>query len=590
MKRKPFSIISICLVFCLLFTTACGKDNNTPVADSTPDSVFDDPFAPERTEISFSDIPTRRYNDIDAFRSNASSLKDLSASENALEQLKEKYNYLYNELMKIQTYFIVSRIRYDIDIRSEALSEEFEYARSIYNEAYMLMQGSVAAVLSSPYKDDFTKVIGEDAAKLHSSQKILTKDEEARLTALYARESQYINDYYELLGKKYTAVYKGKAYTIDDINNPSLTSEAVNTILTSVQQQANNEMCPIYIELVKVRKEIAAIYGYESAAEYYYQSSYNRDYSPTDAQQLHAYIKQYLVPVYTKIQEVPLPKPPTHSIDTENLLPFAINYVNDISSDYGAILTSMSQRDMVFIATDKNKSADLAYTTVFNQYNQPFLYYRASGSWQDVTAMAHEIGHYLDMYLNGYAGAFTPTNNYDMSEVLSTGMEILFLEYYDSLLGNNSKNAKITTLSNFMETVLSGSMYDEAQQQIYAYKGELTTDIVNSIFAQTAKEYGYKQYSYMGLSWVNVFHNFEVPFYYLSYATSALTSLELYTIAQNNGFTAAREKYMSLMSCGSFDYGYADAISACNLKGFNSEENIKGIAQLLYSQITGSDN
>lgn len=59
----------------------------------------------------------------------------------------------------------------------------------------------------------------------------------------------------------------------------------------------------IYIALVNVRNEQAALLGYDSYAQMQYELSYDRDFSPEEGEQYIAAIKEYIVPVYKQIMQ-----------------------------------------------------------------------------------------------------------------------------------------------------------------------------------------------------------------------------------------------------------------------------------------------
>ena len=120
-------------------------------------------------------------------------------------------------------------------------------------------------------------------------------------------------------------------------------------------------------------------------------------------------------------------------------------------------------------------------------------------------------------------------------------------------------------------------MYDEFQQYVYRTPG-LTLDDVNAAFKRIAEEYGYyfekDSAAYM---WMDVHHNFQSPMYYVSYATSALAALEIWSELQVNPENAV-EMYMEI-SASSRLVGYDDTLENAGLPDVFEDGNIERLAQ-----------
>ena len=72
-------------------------------------------------------------------------------------------------------------------------------------------------------------------------------------------------------------------------------------------------------------------------------------------------------------------------------------------------------------------------------------------------------------------------------------------------------------------------------------------------------------------------HTFNAPMYYISYATSALTALDIWTRAQSDRGDAVN-KYLYFTSFGSEDYGYLELLDICGLENFTDANYIKSTA------------
>lgn len=124
---------------------------------------------------------------------------------------------------------------------------------------------------------------------------------------------------------------------------------------------------------------------------------------------------------------------------------------------------------------------------------------------------------------------------------------MLFARYYDKIYGEHANAARSYVLLDKVRGVIEGAMYDEFLRRVYE-ESDLTTARVNEIFAELCEAYGYEPYEGCEMEWMTVDHNFENPFYYISYSVSALSAFELYNLSLSDWDTAA-DKYMKI--CGS---------------------------------------
>ena len=96
----------------------------------------------------------------------------------------------------------------------------------------------------------------------------------------------------------------------------------------------------------------------------------------------------------------------------------------------------------------------------------------------------------------------------------------------------------------------------------------MTVAQVNEAYASIQSDYGLrvtrKSDSYQ---WMNVSHNFESPYYYISYATSALASVQIWSRSQVDR-DAAVALYNELVERGAYNVGYCDLLSEVGLAVF----------------------
>ena len=138
---------------------------------------------------------------------------------------------------------------------------------------------------------------------------------------------------------------------------------------------------------------------------------------------------------------------------------------------------------------------------------------------------------------------------------------------YEDIYGEDADLARIRFLDSALYTVFSGCLFDEFQRVVYA-DPTLTPEQISQTFVTIARSYGLrsfgKEFSHY---WMQVNHNFESPFYYISYAVSMLASLQIYEMAEND-WAAAAGFYNDLVSLGAFDYTYCELLDKVGLECF----------------------
>lgn len=325
----------------------------------------------------------------------------------------------------------------------------------------------------------------------------------------------------------------------------------------------------LYRELVDLHNEEAQIVGYKDYADYAYEASYGRDFTPDDAAALceavKPYARQYFGSLYYNEATYA-----DFSADTDlteqELVGLVTQYMPRVSDDAAKAAAYMEKHGLYFMDSAERVS-DLGFTTTFDQYNAPFIYLALYGDQNDIQSMFHEFGHYYDAYVNPVPDLLLSVGSLDIFEIHSTGMEALSTGWYEDIYGEDADLARIRFLDSALYTVFSGCLFDEFQRVVYA-DPSLTPEQISQTFVTIARSYGLrsfgKEFSHY---WMQVNHNFESPFYYISYAVSMLASLQIYEMAEND-WAAAADFYNDLVSLGAYDYTYCELLEKVGLECF----------------------
>ena len=98
----------------------------------------------------------------------------------------------------------------------------------------------------------------------------------------------------------------------------------------------------------------------------------------------------------------------------------------------------------------------------------------------------------------------------------------------------------------------------------------MTLEEINKLYYDLCRAYGEPEPTDNDYYWIFINHTFESPCYYISYAASALASLQLWDLQQEDP-DAALEKYMEILGLGAYDYGYMELLEEVGLKSFAQE-------------------
>ena len=185
------------------------------------------------------------------------------------------------------------------------------------------------------------------------------------------------------------------------------------------------------------------------------------------------------------------------------------------------------------------------------------------GKIKDYTDMFHEFGHFVNAFYTQSDLIFGAPDN-DLAELQSQGMEMMFACFFDDIFGSEYGDAvRDDELLNLVYSVVDGAMYDEFQRRCYEEES-LTGERACQIYSEVYREYGYQPHDGYEYEWINVAHNFEHPFYYISYAVSALSALELYGQLQTDWESAA-DRYMTVSAMDCEAYYFSEALKEAGL-------------------------
>jgi len=194
----------------------------------------------------------------------------------------------------------------------------------------------------------------------------------------------------------------------------------------------------------------------------------------------------------------------------------------------------------------------------------PYMLLNFNGRYDDMSALAHELGHTMQSYLSNKTQPY-PTADYPIfvAEVASTFNEALLNDYMLKQIKDD--RARLSLLGNYLEnikgTVFRQTQFAEFELRAHemAEKGEpLTGESLDKLYLEiTRKYYGHDKGvsvvdDFVAHEWAFIPH-FYRNFYVFQYATSFTASAAL-SEKVLAGDKAATQRYLAFLSAGGSKY------------------------------------
>ena len=455
---------------------------------------------------------------------------DKSLKEEVLK-CEEEFYELY---CKVSTMIQISKLNYQLNTDKSKYFEEYLYSLDLLGK------------MKSAYAEAFTY-------------------EEENL-------SDELNEYYDLSIKRSKLVdeYTSKQTTLtidvngkklelaDLVKDTSLDSKEFEKLYDQWYTAYNKAVGEILLKLIKIDNQMAKIKGFETYAESAYKS-YLREYSPEETKIFIANVKNTIPPIFKQLY--------MSNITADYLLQQYTYQNNDellSAIDNGFISKHeklqkayeyMVNYELYDIDARNNKESG-GFTTYIDQYLEPFMVLNYQSHYQTALTFIHEFGHYFSYYQIG-----ANQGGLDLDETYSQALELLAMPYYSEIFKNDkySKAAKVYTIESLLGAIIQGCLYEEFLNKIYM-NPEITVEDMNQIYEELAKGYGL---SVDNRSWCTVTHNFEMPYYYISYSISAVAAFEIWAKSLDQE-ERGMETYFKLVEAGK-DYSFIESLKEAGL-------------------------
>ena len=429
----------------------------------------------------------------------------------------------------------------------------------------------------SPYSD-FQNMLTQYVIKINefiTSLKLVNV-----LSDLYLDNYYYFNEvarlesYYPILNNNYKNLFKtllsNDEYKENVKKEFKLTRDEVDYFLSSenydpvvlnlfkkeaelenkyVSLKTNLEKEYLYLELINIRNKISKELGYFSYLDYVYHNVYSRSYTIYDGMNLINNVSEnkkmksnYLLYASKK------GNPSYYSVSEKDLLD-NLEFVTKIVPEAKDIIKEFKIYGFYNFDYRNNKYQG-SYKTSLDYLNEnQFILLNVNGNISDYNSLFHEFGHYLADKLNNN-NLMGNKFDLDIAEVHSQGLEYLMSNYYSLFLDEYEKECLLENLIfNALWTIYSSSLISEFEYYIYTTKNiglESIRETFNELVLKHIYPYSFGKENDNYL-YTNISHIFTSPGYYISYLTSIIPSLELWS---NSNLDLVKKQYNTILEYG----------------------------------------
>lgn len=569
---------AVCLLLCCLLAPSARASGRYPEKEHLP--------------VDFADMACTGFDGaglraaLDSLRQIASSPAVRDESPEIRAELEGLYRQILSEVDALSTQAALIGIRYDANGADQAAAEESaalsRLSVQLFDECYQALR----LLADTPYCDILEKDAGPDVLdELRDYQSITDRE-----AALLEEEKRLVQAYDQAMARPAQVAVDGRVWTEETLSRDrELDDEAYWEIAALLEQERNRAAGEIFLRLVQVRTEIAEENGCSSYADYAYRENYGRDYTTEDILAVRRAAKRYWVPLEMQLADA-FSQRDLRALDVrtrasgDGILDAVQPYMGRIDPELGETFAFMRQYHLCDIAPSESK-LPVGYTVGLPAYGTAFIFDAPYGDYQDYATLIHEFGHFNETFHSAGHELWSPFY-IDVGEIHSQGLEVLFTAYAGEMFGPEGGRAFYwTTISNMVSSVLEGCMYDEFQTAVYA-NPDMTLSEVNRLFRDISEEYGYsygpdEEESYF---WVDVTHNFQSPMYYISYATSALSALDLWLLSLEDRERAV-DIYLELAAMG-MSMPYRETVESVGLRDIFREKTMRQLADGIRDRLT----
>ena len=546
----------------------------------------------ERGTVDFKDVSYSRP-DFEAVIAKISSVTDV-IEENTLtfEEQIRKITELEDDYNNVLTMYAFANIYNSKDSSSKYWNDEYSYITSGYPKFAESIEDMFVAAANSPHAERFEEeYFGDELIEKYKDGGKFTDE----MIELWAKEEALESAYSSLSTATVEVTYRNVTDSVDNIlafyrDKYGETSteylKAYTVCMGEYDEKVDEKSLEIFMDLIKLRHEIASELGHNSYMDYGYEVL-DRDYSKEQLSRFLDDVCEYVVPAYLRLKYFVLTpyfmsnEPSEISLDV--LINNGYTVLSEVDSELGNIYHYMLQHGLYDIELSETNRNDGAFTTYLDTYNAPFIFMSASGNVSDYSTLFHEFGHFADGYIN-----YNSQTSIDCKELSSQGLEyLMLLKLGDTLDAKDMQYLTLRQLSNAMETLIYQSFYAKLEELIYELPSDsITEEKLNEQVVIAAEKFGLNTEYVNDISVAFIPHIFLYPFYVQSYAVSVVPALELYFKELENERSGLMS-YRIMIERNEVDLSFEEALENAFLTSPFEDGILRTITDKIYYHLSG---
>lgn len=481
MKRKLAVFVALVLVAALLLG-GCRNVND----------VLDRYYAMLQMGVAtaFEDMEYVRP-DISAFRTALDETMQKVETETDVDKLMESIYEMYWIYYDFATHYNLAQIHYFQDMTDIYWEKEYSWCMEKSSEVSAGMDRLLHALADCSLREELEadEFFGKDFFDLYEGDSLWDET----FTALMDQETALIDEYYSLSAQSQEVGYYSEEY------------------FTGVGAQIEE----VFLELIRVRQEIAQYAGYDSYPEFAYEFYFYRDYTPAQAQSYMDRISRELAPLYAQLDSDVWG--PAYNSCTEAE---TVEYVRQCANAMGGVAAdafSMMEELKLYDLTYSENKYDASFEVYLVTFYSPFVFVNPQGTEQDQLTFVHEFGHFCNDYAVGGSGV-----GVDVAEVFSQGLEYLSLSYC-----SDTEDLTRMKLADSLCVFVEQSVYASFENQVYLLE-DPTVEDVRAVYQQVNADFGMDSLGRDYRDYTLIPHLFMSPMYVISYVVSNDGAMQIY--------------------------------------------------------------
>ena len=375
--------------------------------------------------------------------------------------------------------------------------------------------------------------IKDSKGKLHKLDQSLyqnylhSKDRELRKNAIVETHKKY-GDFIDFLANNYIGYVKKNCYFArkrkygsvleSALDDEDVTKKVYDNVVSEVRK--NLPVLFKYFEIKRKKLGYKDFYNYDGSAPI--NNGFDKKYTYDEAIE---FIKEALAP---------------------------------LGEEYVSLVQKAKDERWIDVYPNENKRSGAYANGIFGHH--PIVLTNFSGKYEDVTTLAHELGHAMHTYFSNKTQP-EPKSDYTifLAEIASTTNEMLLLHHLLNQTSNKKTRMVLVDMvfSQAKSTIFRQTMFAEFEEKVHAMieaDKPVTKEVLNNLYLSLNKDYFGKKVKLVKeiqYEWARIPHFF-TAFYVYKYAVGMLCAL-YFTNSILSGQEGAVEKYIGFLSSGGKD-------------------------------------